>query len=246
MAEKPILFSGPMVRAILDGRKTQTRRVIKHRENRWEVDDADGYNWPYWPCYVYGEPEPVVMKCPYGEPGDNLWVRERQRVAELVLCAGRVNEIRVDYEADGTSSALIPYPERLKGNPRCGFCLSYGGYRESSRINLTVKAVRVERVQDISEEDARKEGAEFATPGQLTGQQGCRYGFQLLWDSINEKRGFGWSTNPWVWVVEFEHAQDRGDSSLRGFAKKHGMDFGAATDQQEQLDLETGKRFGNA
>lgn len=68
--ERPILFSGPMVRAILDGKKTVTRRVVKGRDPRWEVDDReDGRLWPYYPCYVYAEPEPIDLQCPYGQPG---------------------------------------------------------------------------------------------------------------------------------------------------------------------------------
>jgi hypothetical protein len=96
--ERPILFSGPMIRAILDGRKTQTRRVIKHRENRWECGDdgTTGKVWPFWPCYVYGEPEPIAMPCPYGVAGDRLWVRETW------FCAtGEPGPILCYYRADG-------------------------------------------------------------------------------------------------------------------------------------------------
>ena len=100
MRERPILFSAPMVRAILDGRKTQTRRVVKPRHD-WHVDEVPDRNdvwrnWPVFEAYVYAEPETIEVPCPYGEPGDRLWVRETWRVA-----AWRCNErkMALDYRA---------------------------------------------------------------------------------------------------------------------------------------------------
>jgi hypothetical protein len=139
VVERPILFSGPMVRAILEGRKTQTRRVILHPE-RLEGLMLEGEEGEW---------------CPYGKPGDRLWVREKQMV---IARAASGNMIRVQYLADGVESGWLPYPMRLKGFPHVGRCLSYGGYRESSRITLEVTEVRRQRVQEISGADALAEG----------------------------------------------------------------------------------------
>ncbi len=76
MKERPIIFSGPMVRAILEGRKTQAKRVIKHRYEWYMGENYKNKTWPYFYDYVYAEPEPTAMLCPYGKPGDRLWGRE--------------------------------------------------------------------------------------------------------------------------------------------------------------------------
>ena len=120
MKERPIGFNEEMVRAILDGKKTQTRRPIKQQ---------------------YGG----VHDCPYGKVGDRLWVRE------------------------------------------------------TSRITLEITNVRIERVQDISEHNAKAEGV---MPDKETG--GCVDAFMFLWDEIYASKGFGWDANPWVWVIEFK------------------------------------------
>jgi len=226
MKEKPILFSAPMVRAILDGRKTMTRRVVKLTDSgrvkavgsprNWHIDDPN-----------------AVLACPYGAPCDRLWVRERMRVIGRGPITRRADMIRVRYEADGTESELLPYPERLQGDPIIGKCLTYGGYREASRIDLEVTGVRVERVQDISDKDIIAEGVyirinkdsivdgkghplirvtgDYPPIKYLPKHNGkgwseselLRAEFAALWDSINAKRGYGWKVNPWVWVVEF-------------------------------------------
>jgi hypothetical protein len=205
MTERPILFRAEMVRAVLDGRKTQTRRVMKP-QNRYAACGGD------WKANAAGGMTLHVSKsngqCPYGEAGDDLWVRERQEVTNIMRNEdGRPIAVQVSYRADDCESAFIGYPERLKGEPVVGKCLSYGGYRESSRIHLEVTGVRVERVQDISEGDAKAEGASGCKPSQsYAGLEGgpCRSQFRMLWDSINLNRGFGWKSNPWVWVVEFK------------------------------------------
>lgn len=128
--------------------------------------------------------------------------------------------IRVRYEADGHESSWLPYPTRLKGVAVPDKCLAYGGYREASRILLEVTAVRVERVQEISEDGAVAEGIRRDTIA-ATGDHpelecwvtipddNHAYvtpidAFEKLWDSLNAKRGFPWSANPWVWVIEFK------------------------------------------
>lgn len=196
MAELPILFSGPMVRAILEGRKTVTRRV---------VTQATALEWlapgMFTPAFVA---DPDNGLAPY-QPGDTLWVRERMRVIGRGPVTRRADQIRVRYEADGTESAILPYPERLKGDPKIGKCLAYGGYREAARLFLRVTEVRVERLQEITEEDAVAEGVQVNpdAPAALTD----RTAFARLWDSLNAKRGFAWDSNPWVWVYRFERVE---------------------------------------
>ena len=185
--ERPILFSGEMVRAILAGKKTQTRRIIKHRENRWEVDERDdGTLWPYWPCYVYAEPQPIDMPCPYGEVGDRLWVRESWNVSGLAF----------GMKPSATKFAS-PWAFRYKATDATwqhGWKPSIHMPRWASRIMLEVTDVRVERLHDISEEDAKAEGVVD------------RIAFKLLWCSINGRES--WDANPWLWVVSFSVSDD--------------------------------------
>jgi hypothetical protein len=203
--ERPILFSAEMVRALLDGRKTMTRRVAK--VETCDTRPLGGGNVFITPrgCYSPRTPEEHIQYCPYGQPGDRLWVRERMRAVDLVNHGSKVAAIRLKYEADNAESDFIEYPERLDGTPVVGRCLACGGFREASRILLEITNVRVERVQEISEEDAKAEGSEWIRcmdDKECLRCYGC--GFHALWDSINAKRGFGWDVNPWVWVVEFQ------------------------------------------
>lgn len=187
--EKPILFSGEMVRAILDGRKTQTRRVIKPqpRFDRMGLTDASFVN-TYDETWAYPNVCPEkYYKCPYGKPGDLLWVRETWRESESHTWAGCQNLDAIHYKAD-------------HDEPDADGCWrpSIHMPRWASRITLEVTNVRVERLQDILVEDSLKEGMDH-------NPMNCpRMEFAQLWNSINEKRGYGWETNPWVWVVEFE------------------------------------------
>lgn len=211
---RPILFSGPMVRAILAGRKTQTRRILSARERAEMRPDAD-------------TDDPAVVNAVRFAPGHRLWVKEtwRPRVvrshgANSCDCA----DVSVRYEADGAEcffadervSADWVLPKAAKrGNVTPLFMP-----RWASRITLEVLAVRVERLQDITEEGARAEG--FPLPGpqptriRVTDIDGTvseslglavhmtapRGAFCSLWDGINGKRA-PWASNPWVWVVEF-------------------------------------------
>lgn len=211
----PILFSPAMVRAERAGLKNQTRRVIKPQPIGvpwyWEGDEVDprpgwfdGFEEGWDPRGGAIRDVNRQLRCPYGAPGTLLWVRERMRVVEL-----RGGAIRVRYEADGAESDWIAWPERLKGTPRLGHCLAYGGFREASRTLLKVSRIRVERLQDISEGDARAEGVAYCDePGHADcfyrGTVGYRCAFERLWDSINGKRpGCSWEANSWVWVVDF-------------------------------------------
>lgn len=220
MKERPILFSGEMVRAIIEGRKTQTRRVVKSPHTQeagaWSFDPERGL----WESGIAGDHGAMGhgewVRCPYGVPGDRLWVRETARAEELPS-----GQDGVRYAAD---DAFIPINSQQSAESwldmyhyagRTGSLVpSIHMPRWASRITLEVTGVRIERLQDISEADARAEGVE----SQFVDGYGCWVNYELgdgtwcnsargsfctLWDSINAKRGYGWDVNPWVWVVEF-------------------------------------------
>lgn len=189
--ERPILFSGPMVRAILEGRKTQTRRVIKPQP---EVMQNDSIGWEFAmehftvPCS-----EVFFCKnyCPYGSVGERLWVRETW-----------VPKSSWDVEAGCLYKASEP--DQYKDLP-FKWKPSIHMPRLASRITLEVTGVRVERLNDISEADALAEGCEGNCQiGYIPAYQAgpCSYHFAQLWESINGPGS--WALNPWVWVVEFK------------------------------------------
>lgn len=229
LKERPILFSAPMVRAIIEGRKTQTRRAIKRYPEgrvekfyelpivvsakrgllaRWVV--KQGYcPWPDWD-----------EKCQYGEPGDRLWVRETWRTEELESGLDGVRYAADNYfcPIENTFDAAEAWGDAHFNkhgeayNP-LAWRPSIFMPRWASRITLEIVNIRVERVQDISEHDAQAEGAHHLTVGNNLGPympwdvrppQGYRAGFRNLWNSINDPRGYGWNVNPWVWVIEFK------------------------------------------
>jgi hypothetical protein len=206
MKEHPILFSAPMVRAILEGRKTMTRRVIKLEDltrhpdyDKWYGDRV--WSWRVLPYKSWTDRthESFLSLCPYGQPGDRLYIRESARVINV---RGGSREIDIEYQADKLF-ATVPYPARLTPAPK-GKLLANGTYREASRIRVEITAVRVERLQDISEEDAECEGIQFMRDIPDADETlAARQLFEILWDSINAKRGYGWNANPWVWVIEF-------------------------------------------
>lgn len=155
MNEKPILFSGQMVRAILEGRKTMTRRICKDENDKGRF-----------------------------EVGDRLWVRETH-----APCIGGPFEPgnAVLYRAD-----KCDYYEKLLWRP------SIFMPRWASRITLEITGVRLERLQYITEDDAKSEGVEGIEPGEIF------FNFQKLWNSIYSNSGYGWDANPWVCVVSFK------------------------------------------
>jgi hypothetical protein len=221
MKERPMIFSGPMVRAILDGKKTQTRRVVKPRQTTpktppltmepWIVDGEQQTYDDGIPLWIGTHPDyPTVDKwfaCDYGQPGDRLWVREMWAVyGEFKDGTGYC------YRADGDKSGVrwrspIYMPRAL------------------SRITLEITDVRVERVQGLSEADARAEGVGATVRARLLGVPDeeavsvdpdpqfqfpalHRNSFATVWNTINGWRpGCAWQDNPWVWVVSFKRVQ---------------------------------------
>ena len=191
MKERPILFSGPMVRALLADAKTQTRRVVKMESHQQIEQRDDGRDWPW--MYDGERDADYWMACPYGQPGDRLWVREAWR-AELTWNTTKPSEIPDEaalwYEADD-QPRNNGRGTKFKGKLRSSIHMP----RHASRITLEVTGVRVERLQDISEADAIAEGV-YTDPA-------CPAydAYTQLWDEIN---GLGsWEANPWVWVVGF-------------------------------------------
>lgn len=208
MKERPILFNGEMVRAVLDGRKTQTRRVITTNK-KWAdeihlVEQRDSSLWPYngWHDSIQG-PDGCehLIPCPYGVPGDRLWVRETWRLSTSDDCAC--------YDPCRCKSGVPIY----KAHNDCGeetWKPSIYMPRWASRILLEVVQVRVQRVQEITPADAIAEGIPPVRLGEQFSEDAFDFAsievwkFRKLWDSINAKRGFGWDVNPWVWAITFK------------------------------------------
>jgi hypothetical protein len=200
MKERPILFSGDMVRAILEGRKTQTRRIIKPQPSGIkEGDYCNPYNnnyehFTFWTKDnkmrndVEGNIKGTChFKCPYGQPGDRLWVRETWR-------NNSGDRFSATYYENTMSEDEIFLIRHVRKRP------SILMPRWASRITLEIINIRVERLQDIDDKQAGEEGIEyFKYKGPY-----CDSGkliFKQLWESIN---GIGsWDNNPWVWVIEF-------------------------------------------
>jgi hypothetical protein len=197
VSERPILFSGPMVRAILDGRKTQTRRVINPQPIRDPYPChyvRSGYALEGLPnergvkgCSCKEIKFPFAAAKPNGR--DLLWVRE------TFADSGPSDNRHIVYKAD-----VSVEPERVPfgGNWRPSIFMP----RYFSRLTLEITNIRVERLQEISEVDAIAEGVQCdpTFPAALTN----RTAFGKGWDTLNAKRGYSWDSNPWVWVIEFD------------------------------------------
>jgi hypothetical protein len=195
MKERPILFQGAMVRAILDGSKTQTRRVVKPQPPSdkprcaWFEPGVMGWAPPDFPSQDWHR-----VRCPYGQPGDRLWVRESYSGPwELTGQPPRdwPASTSIWYWADGNPTHIdLTKPKPGMHMPRW-----------ASRILLEITGVRVERLQDISRGDAMAEGCPF--PNMAKGDD-PRQWYAELWKQINGPDS--WAANPWVWVVEFRKA----------------------------------------
>lgn len=215
MKERPILFSAPMVRAILAGQKTQTRRVVKPQPvpvgTLREIDEP-GAGQTFVENGVLRTPARYGSRpasCPYGQPGDRLWVRETYALHHAWdECAPCVAESvtprpRVWHRADA--------PDAIDGRGRWRSSIHMP--RWASRITLEVTAVRVERLHDISEADAEAEGVTAEPSNGLADSPvglSAREAFADLWASINGPES--WEARPWVWVVSFKRLEevDRG------------------------------------
>lgn len=243
MKERPILFNTDMVKAILEGRKTQTRRVVKPmngEQSKWLSNELLSKSLSCYLCEVNrelgaqfqhpkaGETIGSVkvekmsplgwIKCPYGQVGDRLWVRETWASLRL----------EIDYESGIVDGWEEVEPDVVKRNKEIGYftiaykadehwddgynCVEDRGFRFrpsihmprwASRITLEITDIRVERVQDIDDESAGKEGisnynynGKYCDSGKLI--------FKQMWNSITKNKAHKWDKNPWVWVIEFK------------------------------------------
>jgi len=226
MTERPIIFSAPMVRAILAGRKTQTRRIVKWQRNedlnlsfsslepeniggnRWTLSSRDGMGC--WNVRAHAH-------CPFGVPGDRLWVREAHAFTTGIDSAPLNTVI---YRADDPSDQWAWNRKSRQDTPRSPWRPSIHMPRWASRITLEVERIRVQRVQDISDEDIEKEGIGASRVVAGDARCGCswRYGvdgkhfalspdqaFSELWDSIHGPGA--WDRNDWVWAVTFRRVE---------------------------------------
>lgn len=205
--EHPILFSGPMMRAVLEGRKTQTRRVVKGTALGWLAPNM------FDPSFVAS---PENNLCPYGQPGDLLWVRETWGAWPSLSGGIELESLR--FRADGEYQNEY---NAWQWRP------SIHMPRSVCRLTLRITEERVQRVQEITEEEAKAEGVEKGAEPLHLSEQGAiaegengirvaqlianppvvvsyRIGFRKTWDSINAKRGYSWDSNPWVWAISFE------------------------------------------
>ncbi|GKP76762.1 hypothetical protein NUBL8594_11780 [Klebsiella pneumoniae] len=210
MKERGMIFNGEMVRAIIDGRKTQTRRPIKWKQTRFtEIGEReDGSKWPWsedaeHACDFW-------HPCPFGAVGDRIWVRETW--AEAGASAPDLKLYRANYPEHVPSIyENVPPAEEIRWTP------SIHMPRTASRILLEITDVRVERLNAISEEDAEAEGIDMEAlydsqdcydciaDHNMTGRPTVTGAFKYLWESIYGEEG--WKSNPWVWVIEFKRVE---------------------------------------
>jgi len=217
MKESPIIFSTEMVRAILEGHKTMTRRVIKlqpsfyGRDVHWKgkLFAHEAGNWH----------KAISQFCPYGQVGSRLWVREAHKLTKIQLDGDDwiKCEYRSEYENDGAIRYFKWGDIPAKQQARLSRIRTWGKWRPArfmyrflARTILEITEVRVEKLQEITEEDAKAEGicvidnttdSTYSPPNYPDIHRDI---FIDLWDSLNAKRSFSWKSNPWVWVIEFK------------------------------------------
>jgi hypothetical protein len=229
MRERPIIFNVDMVRAVLDGRKTQTRRIMRVQpdsagfESRFIIDSTKRSEIGKW-CWaepgVFVNPRrSALFPCPFGEIGDRLWVRETW-MADAPR-DGTWGDVEF-YGCKGSPLSMIPERYRTPehcihragwvGHEMVGWTPSIHMPRWASRITLEITGVRVERLWDISEDDAKAEGCKFVPLRFKTGTREVEemghtaiFQFGTLWESIYGDEN--WQANPWVWVIEFKRVE---------------------------------------
>lgn len=217
MKELPILFSTPMVQAILEGRKTETRRVVKTyiKPGNYRYDgtgpEAHHFLETIKDNHEPGERYINIGKCPYGQPGDVLWVRENYlkppTITYKMLRDGADTWPKFDYQADISATEIEQYKSwgwKLKPSIHMP--------KAAARIWLQVQEIKVERLEDITEDGAIAEGVERIRHPLFSGYINycnetlfyyeAKYSFISLWESINGPHS--WAANPWVWVVKFK------------------------------------------
>lgn len=204
MKERGILFSGSMVRAILNGHKTQTRRLaLFHPAFFCKGDEQNKELWVFSTrlnMWQRVSSQDGTASCPYGVPGDRLWVRETwgEDYTGAVAAGNPQQWCR-------TASVVYRADDHKMSDVGAGWKPSIHMPRWASRITLEIVSIRAERVQDITGEDAKAEGVDsLVHPEAEYFERAQQEAFARLWDYINAKRGYGWGTNPYVWVIEFK------------------------------------------
>ena len=217
MKERPILFSGEMVRKILEDKKSQTRRVMKPQPVKanngfW---NWAGAGWSRDDVSLVVPGHSMANRCPFGQIGDLLWVRETWAHDDMdckdVSCGNRDH---IWWKANETKIVADSFAGSARWRP------SIFMPHWASRIHLKIVDIRVERLQHISKEDARAEGVghiwewnkERASKHPEHFKRGVLNpyvaNYSVLWDELNSQRGFGWDVNPWVWVIVFKRAEN--------------------------------------
>jgi hypothetical protein len=229
--ERPILMSTENVKAILEGRKTQSRRVIKPQPKFVPSSECGSGKdqWEYHPVYWYAEDGPGRLMnrcCPYGQVGDKLWVRETHYRYGKWVKNGFTKTGKQKWTFRGQAKEVRYYdnpPEDVRPNryrePAWYKRPSIFMPRWASRITLEITEIRVERLQEITGEDMNREGivyddlwGKFSIPDWDTfveaQEKVAISAFTKIWDSINGKK-HPWSSNPWVWCISFKMLKDR-------------------------------------
>jgi hypothetical protein len=209
--EKPILFSTEMVKAIFDGKKAQTRRVIgnpncypystanfRGLQTTLGYPASEGFTW----AGFGNENDPLYYRCPYSQIGGKLWVRETWMPFGFVGNNRMFIHYKANYDQNG-GERILEIPSSAKRPVATTIWRpSIFMPRWASRITLEVTDIRVQRVQEISETDQLAEGIIIPAEWYVNGNKMTAFGG--LWDSINKKRGYGWDTNCWVWAISFK------------------------------------------
>jgi len=199
--ERGMIFNGEMVRAILDGRKTQTRRPLKWKQTRFtEIGEReDGSKWPW-----SEDAENVCdywHPCPFGAVGDRIWVRETFRVHSKATDLATLVYKASERNSWTEQTHRVPVAQCNKSVSAEKWTPSLHMPRWASRLTLEITGVRVERLRDLSEDNAKSEGITPTSGGVLPGWE-YRINFRDLWMSIYGTDN--WEANPWVWVIEFK------------------------------------------
>jgi hypothetical protein len=218
MRERPIIFNADMVRAVLDGRKTQTRRIMRVQPE--VIPKEDEFGKPgFWIPFNAGKTmlrnEDMYIACPFGFKGDRLWVREAFRVHSRATDVATLVYKASEQQSWTQQTHRVPIEKCNKPAVVDKWTPSIHMPRWASRITLEITGVRVERLQDISEQDAAAEGVPPAGgllpdyPGTYLTPKGdfatAEVAFQRLWQSIYGDDN--WQANPWVWVIEFKRVE---------------------------------------
>ena len=203
MREHPIIFSGPMIRAILEGRKTMTRRLAKNAPENWGQVTKMSNPGSFMLHFNRGVKQ---VQCPYGQPGDHLWVREAWRETGVISAPYAYRAIDEPLTLVGESGSMLALKYRWRPSIHMP--------RKASRLILEITDIRIEWLRDISEEDSRAEGVidlgenwdpfQFKVPDTECSGSSPRAAFFSLWDSIHKSSGHRFVDNPTVWVITFE------------------------------------------